>query len=252
MNKIVLTGGPCGGKSATLASIDKNYKKEGHNFYLIDETATTLFINEFNKILINGQSISKFDFQTIIFLVQFIKEYNAETDFLYKGNGNKSTIICDRGLLDGKAYMNNSDFKNMLKKFNLDESFLLKTYSVVFHLTSIYFKDKDFFKEHRPFAVDDVLDIDYNLWEIWKKCPNHFIVPITNLIEEKINIIYKYLDDVIDYNSPMLHDFYNEIDFKYMRGYLREFFYYYSNNTSSEDKAKILKLHNYYKERNIV
>lgn len=252
MNKIVLTGGPCGGKSTALESIGKNYKIEGHEFCLIDETATVLFVNEFNKILINGQGISKFDFQTIIFLVQFIKEYNAESYFLYKSNDNKSTIICDRGLLDGKAYMNNSDFKNMLKKFNLDESSLLKTYSVVLHLTSVYFKDPDFFIEHRPFAVDDVLDIDYNLYEIWKECSNHFIVSNTNLIEEKINIVYKYLNDSVDYKSPMLHDFYNEIDFKYMKDYLREFFDYYFNNTSSEDKTKVLKLHNYCKERNIV
>lgn len=252
MNKIVLTGGPCGGKSTALESIEKSYKKEGHEFSLIDETATTLFINEFNKILINGNKISKSDFQTIILLVQFIKEYNVESEFIHKAKDDKATIICDRGLLDGKAYMNNSDFKNMLKKFNLNESSLLKTYSVVLHLSSVYFKDKDFFKKYRPFAVDNVLDIDYSLWGIWNKCPNHFAVSSTNLFEEKLNIIYKYLDEVIDYKSPMLHDFYSEIDFRKMKDYLRELFDYYSNNTNSEDKVTVLKLHNYYKERNIV
>lgn len=48
----------------------------------------------------------------------------------------KVLIVCDRGILDNKAYMSNNEFKNLLKKLNKKEIELREQYDAVFHLVT--------------------------------------------------------------------------------------------------------------------
>ena len=252
MNKIVLTGGPCGGKSSIVDFVVNDYDKKGYDFHFVDETATNLFSNKFNTIKVGDEEISKFDFQTVLFLMQFIKEYNTETSIIEEDAGDKSIILCDRGLLDGKAYMEDIDYEKILKKFGIVEDKLVKTYSTVLHLVSMYLKDKEFFASERPFAVNYAADIDYYLKEAWSNCQNKFIIPTTDSIEEKRDMVYKYIDSSTDYRTPMLHDFYNETYLLYMKEYLSAAFSYFEKNVCSDDKVKVLKMRSYAKEKNII
>jgi predicted ATPase len=248
-NKIVLTGGPCGGKSSILESIENKYDKKGCHLYPINETVKLLFTSGFNSIKINGQNLPKIDFQTMIFITQYLKEYSAE---LQTNRDDKSIIICDRGLLDGKVYTSSEEYDIILQKLNKCEALILKTYGIVLHLTSMCCKDIDFFNQQRPYAMENGLSLEHDLRKIWQGNPNHHIIPATDKIEEKMNIVFQYLDNMQHENSPMLRDYYSESDFLNMKDYLRGLFDNYENNTNSEDKAKVLKLHDWYRERNII
>ena len=45
ITKIVLTGGPCGGKSTGLSCIEKEMSKLGYKVVIINESATELTLN---------------------------------------------------------------------------------------------------------------------------------------------------------------------------------------------------------------
>ena len=48
----------------------------------------------------------------------------------------KILIVCDRGMLDNKAYMRDAEFKRLLKDFNTNEIKERDSYDAVFHLVT--------------------------------------------------------------------------------------------------------------------
>ena len=51
-------------------------------------------------------NISTFDFQNLLFKIQFLNEYMSE--------GKSNILLCDIGLFDGKVYIDESDFQKIL------------------------------------------------------------------------------------------------------------------------------------------
>lgn len=48
--RIVLTGGPCAGKTTSLAHITERFRDLGFNVYVVPETATTLILGGVNLV----------------------------------------------------------------------------------------------------------------------------------------------------------------------------------------------------------
>lgn len=72
ITKIVLTGGPCAGKSKAIISIKNHFEECGFNVIIINESATEL-INSGIKPF-GENRIDPYSFQKIIFDYQLMKE----------------------------------------------------------------------------------------------------------------------------------------------------------------------------------
>ncbi len=90
--KIVLTGGPCSGKSAMMAEIALAY---GAVLHCVPEVATILIAQV-------GISPSTPGFQSIVYRVQRSFEEAAELQAIADG---KRAVLLDRGTVDALAYM---------------------------------------------------------------------------------------------------------------------------------------------------
>ena len=128
--KIALTGGPCGGKTEALKFLKNELAALGVDVYILDETATQLFNSGLSPVK-NGS----FEFHSKL----FEEQYNKENE-LYKLAENLksdvSVIICDRGLLDNRAYVTEDEFKRYSALFGLNENKIRCMYDGVFHLVS--------------------------------------------------------------------------------------------------------------------
>ena len=60
INKIVITGGPCAGKSTALAWIQAEYTKKGYAVIFVPESATELIMGGISSVTLN----SNLEFQT--------------------------------------------------------------------------------------------------------------------------------------------------------------------------------------------
>ena len=69
VTNIVLTGGPCAGKSTGLSRIEQELSKRGYKVYVVAETATEVITGG-----IKPSEISWLEFQMSIFEIQTIKE----------------------------------------------------------------------------------------------------------------------------------------------------------------------------------
>ena len=136
--KIVLTGGPCGGKTKIIERI-KKYVKENtdYNLMVLNESAT-----ELSNDLVRPQDVaSAIDFQNTVFQRQLFKE-NEVKDILSYHHMDNNLILCDRGILDNKAYLNNhAEFDYLLEMHKKDEINLLDDYDLVIYLESVSLND---------------------------------------------------------------------------------------------------------------
>ena len=133
IKKIVLTGGPAGGKTTLTSRLVKELSGLGYRVLIVPEAATEL-ISQFG-IKPFGNCLSMFDFQYFVVSSQLHKEKMAwEAAQLVPED--KILILCDRGVMDDRAYVSQKEFTQVIARFDLTEKQVLESYDAVIHLVS--------------------------------------------------------------------------------------------------------------------
>lgn len=129
--KIVLTGGPAGGKSTSLSKLQSSLEARGYYVFIIPETATEFILNGVHP----SDFISLDDFQDFVLDKQLNKEalYDRIASFY---PSDKVVILIDRGLGDQLAYTSKDNFIKMLNKRNLTLDNAVNRYDLVLHLVT--------------------------------------------------------------------------------------------------------------------
>ena len=113
ITKIVITGGPCAGKSTALSWIQNEFVQKGYHVIFINEAATELISNGISNVTCESSIL----FQEALMKLQIEREkiyYEAAR----KMNKDKILIVCDRGALDSKAFLSDLDFQYVLKSLS--------------------------------------------------------------------------------------------------------------------------------------
>ena len=174
ITKIVITGGPCAGKSTAMSWIQNFFGKQGIRVLFISETATDLITGG-----IAPWTCSKnVEYQEYHLQLQLLKE-----EIYHKAASNlkdeRILIVCDRGLMDNKAYMNEEEYRRVLDDYNLSKSKIMDRYDAVFHLVSAAKGAKEYYNldnEARTETIEEARRIEkdyrYSLRVCIKICVN--------------------------------------------------------------------------------
>lgn len=190
ITKIVITGGPCAGKSTAMSRIQSTFAEMGYRVIFVSETATELITGGVTPNLSTNS-----DFQKNLATLQLAKErvfMNAAT----AAQMQKTLVVCDRGILDAKAYMSKSEFEMLLADLQTSEVELRDNYDAVFHLVSAakganaYYTTAN--NSARKESAEQAALIDDKLIAAWTGHPHlrvidnstDFEVKIKRLIEE--------------------------------------------------------------------
>lgn len=102
--KLVITGGPCAGKTSAMAHLSEWLTERGYYSLIVPEPATILIGGGMNPALPEFQ--------------QSVMQFSLSTEANFVGaaeslanSGHKPVLLCDRGLWDQVAYMNRSSFE---------------------------------------------------------------------------------------------------------------------------------------------
>ncbi|MDO5708982.1 MAG: ATP-binding protein, partial [Coriobacteriales bacterium] len=109
ISKIVVTGGPCGGKTTALTRIQRDLSHLGYTVLVVPETATSLISGG----VAPWTCASNEEYQKVQMRLQYEKERLFEQAANTMPN-DKIVIVCDRGELDNKAYMTDEEFSEVL------------------------------------------------------------------------------------------------------------------------------------------
>ncbi len=172
--KIVITGGPCAGKSSALARLPRDFQEWGYDTLVLSETATELLRAGLHPAKCGGVP-----FQRTLLHLQLQREhiYQEAADALQP----TPILLCDRGIIDGKAYMDAKDFGTILSEIELNEAEILASYDAVFYMESTarhfpraYNKSNN---QTRMESVEEAMQVDNALQSVWKNHPYFVKIP---------------------------------------------------------------------------
>ena len=172
ITKIVITGGPCAGKTTALSWIQNVFTEKGYHVLFIPETATELIPNGIAPW--TCKTIK--DFQMAAIKLQKEKEKIFEKAAESYIENEKVLIVCDRGTMDAKGFMNHNEFYEMLSDLNLTEVIERDNYDAVFHLVSAAKGAEEFYtlenNTARTETVEEAAAVDDRLIHAWTGHPH--------------------------------------------------------------------------------
>ena len=198
--KIVLTGGPCAGKTTTITKLEEHLIERGYHVLVLNECATEMIKGGIRPF--GDYKASVYDFENEILNLQLYKEKRYK-DFIERyDDDTKVVILYDRGSVDIKAYLGEENYKRMLKENHLTNKELLDEYDLVIHMTTVAVETENKYSNASNKArfeeASEAIDLDKRTNEAWSKHKNLKVAPVCDLLEEKINIVISYVDELLD------------------------------------------------------
>ena len=189
---IVVTGGPCGGKTSALEHLRDELARRGWSLVLVPECATALIAAG-----IAPWTSTVLDFQTAVFELQLAEEavfFSAAR----RVPGNKTIVVCDRGLMDGKGYLTDGQFADLMASHGVTEEDAYGRYDAVFHLESAakglqeaYTLENNSTRFEDP---DEAVRVDNRILESWAGHPYRRVIQNEERFEQKVEHL---IDEVL-------------------------------------------------------
>lgn len=187
ITKIVITGGPCAGKTTALKHIKECCSQMGYHILFIAETATELISGGVSPWILE----SDYEYQLCQMKLQLAKESVFEEAAQKIPGCNKILIICDRGIMDNSAYMTREDFERAKAVLSLKENIIHESYGAIFHLVSAAKGAEEHYtlanNPARTETPEEAAAMDDKLIDAWAKHPYHRIIDNSGTFENKMN-----------------------------------------------------------------
>lgn len=196
MRKIVLTGGPCAGKSTVLSVLEKKFAGRA---LVVPEVATMLLSGGFPT---PGKHLSwsrewQEAFQRAVLPVQKQLEVAFELQAEEMGI---ELLICDRGTLDGAAYTPGI-LEDFCQLYGLNAKDELARYVAVIHLESLATGDPDGYGQinnsSRFEALEEARDLECATRNAWDLHSDIRFVGCAGGIEGKIAAAIAAVDEFL-------------------------------------------------------
>ncbi|CAB9512925.1 expressed unknown protein [Seminavis robusta] len=220
--RIVLTGGPCSGKSSALSYLQKSLVPHGIPVYCAPEAATLL-----------NSAGAKYDpdgthheqhkaYQASLCRLQLALENNL-TDIAASYHHNKQAVVilCDRGVLDNKGYMSSELWQDVLASLGMEEASILEHYAGVIHMDTAAKGALEFYKSgdtvdddgnpvSRQETPEQARALDDQMWNVWQGHAHHYRVtnrkPDNNNNNKNTNTFDLKLQDTVRAVEQILKD----------------------------------------------
>nr|CCA14725.1 conserved hypothetical protein [Albugo laibachii Nc14] len=185
--KFVLTGGPCAGKTTSLERLSTFFRDRGFRVYIVPEASTLLQTGGALVVDLKEKDILNFQWQLLKL------QMSLEDSFYSLAMDTKSpcVILCDRGAMDGSAYMSTDQWEELKYEHDLDTVTLRDTrYIAVFHLVTAAKGAERFYSLENNGARQETLDqariIDERTCRAWVGHPKLFIFDNSAGFEKKM------------------------------------------------------------------
>ena len=121
-------------------------------------------------------------------------------------DGEKVLIVCDRGALDNKAYMDGLEFAQVLEFFGTNEIELRDNYDAVFHLVTAAKGAEEFYttanNAARTETADEAAALDDKLIAAWTGHPHLRVIDNSSNFEDKMKRLIAEISSFLGEPEP--------------------------------------------------
>lgn len=229
IKQIVLTGGPCSGKTTAMSWIQNHFEKQGYKVLFVPEEATELImggIAPWNAPLVK--------FETMLTKLQILKEdsFRSACNFM---DYDKFLIVCDRGIMDNQAYMSNQEFNEVLKMNGISKEEAKERYDAVFHLVTAANGAEEAYNlgnAARTESIEEARILDDKTLKAWIGHSHLRIIDNKTDFEGKMKRLIKEISSVLGIPFPY------EIERKFK---IKKPSYEFLNNLDNCSRVKIIQ-----------
>ena len=197
--RLVLTGGPCAGKSSSLSRLVEAAKREGFDVYAAPECATMVFNCGFSFPEPDDPMAKEkvLAFQKALFKLQL--QLERSMTLMAASTGRPSILIFDRGLMDGKGYCTDEAWSQLLDDVAhegrdvvllgkpITEEYILQRYDAIIHMVTAADGAAGFYRHGetvddtgnyvwRRETPDEAVELDRRTQSCWAEHPRHVVV----------------------------------------------------------------------------
>ncbi|PAV58722.1 hypothetical protein WR25_17596 [Diploscapter pachys] len=199
--KIVLTGGPCGGKTTAQERLATFFEGLGWKVYTVPETATILQSGRVKFSELTEDQAYAFQKDIVDTMLKIEETFFNQANLMMNKN---VLVVCDRGIMDPSAYMPADGWQRLLNELDLKQFDLLnKRYDQVVHLVTAADGAESFYtlanNATRTEGLEAARALDEVTRKVWLGHPHFDIVDNsdTNKFEEKVLKLVQVVADRI-------------------------------------------------------
>ncbi|XP_041977316.1 TRPL translocation defect protein 14 isoform X3 [Aricia agestis] len=186
--KLVLTGGPCGGKTTGQSRLSTFFENLGWKVFRVPETATVLLSGGIKFADLSPDEAVKFQENLLKTMIQI------ENTFFELGRTcqRNCLIICDRGAMDASAFISKETWESMLHANNWHSVELRDNrYNHIVHMVTAANGAEDFYstEDHacRSEGMELARELDYKAAAAWIGHPYFDVIDNSSDFDKKMN-----------------------------------------------------------------
>ena len=200
--RVVLTGGPCGGKTTALTEIKARLEALGFLILCVPEAATLMFGNGARV----WDESSAFVFQRNLIRLQLALE-DAFAELAVEAKQN-AVVLCDRGAMDGKAYMSDEQWELLLEELRMTPVALRdERYDAVLHLVTAADGAESYYtlanNATRTETAAEARGQDRKTLDCWTGHEHLYIVDNSTPFDEKIRRAVARISKLVGAPAPL-------------------------------------------------
>lgn len=210
IKKIVLTGGPCAGKTTALVRVTEYFSSQGYKVFTVPEVPTLITQSGWNYMTDNKAFY--YEGELIILQLQLQLEDSIMRMAETVAKEQPCVIICDRGAMDISAYISKEMWQELLNRVGTTTSEICTRYDAVLHLVSAadgaekYYTTANNAQRYEQ-ANEEGLKLarmlDKKVLDAWKHHSHFRVVDNNDIFERKIDRVLEEISQVLELPLPI-------------------------------------------------
>lgn len=211
IKKIVLTGGPCAGKTTALVKIIEHFSSLGFKVFTIPEVPT-LFSQAGMDYLTDNQRFF-YEGEKATLEVQLL----LEDKFMKMAEQveEPAVVVCDRGTMDISAYLKPDVWEDIIASIGTSAQQLIDRYDAVLHLVSAADGAEKFYttttnsqraEQKNEEGLRMARELDKKVINAWSGHPHLRVINNHDDFDTKLNRVLKEISSVLGLAQPITEE----------------------------------------------
>ena len=211
IKKIVLTGGPCAGKTTALVRVIDHFNSRGFKVFCVPEVPTIYSLAGWNYLTPNRQLY--FEGERAILETQLA----LEDHFMRLASvcTKPVLIVCDRGTMDISAYIAPEEWESICREAGTSPNVLFERYDAVLHLVSA----ADGAEQYYTIATNSIRyekadeeglriarELDKKVIKAWTGHPHLRVINNHDDFEQKMQRVLREISNVLGLPQPVTEE----------------------------------------------
>mmetsp|Transcript_10971 Transcript_10971/g.12584 ORF Transcript_10971/g.12584 Transcript_10971/m.12584 type:complete len:438 (-) Transcript_10971:66-1379(-) len=201
--RVVLTGGPCAGKSTLLSMMQTKFsQRTGIKVYTVPEAATLLVGGGLEWSNMTSEKVVEYQLALLRVQVALEDQFFA----VARASRQPAIIVSDRGTMDGRAYCTPDQFTEIMKRggWNL-ETLRDERYDAVVHMVTAAIGAEGFYNFDNPARyenVEEAVEADEKLRQMYVGHPLLRVFDNSTTFDGKLERVMQFIGHVIGHEFP--------------------------------------------------